>query len=178
MLIGVGTRKHGRQAGLRIGRADAQAAWPIRLGYLATVPPASVHSFADFLLTQPWPLQVFWPLQALLAVLHSDVPLQLLTPAQCTEPLSAACTVVLTVPMANRAAAALAIARPDLKFVMWISFGWMVAERQAGGRRRTPCTGPLRSHLAAFTYTGIESGTQGFCTQRKRLRMRCDQAVL
>jgi hypothetical protein len=32
--------------------------------------------------TQPWPLQLFMPLQLFFADLHSDVPLQELTPVQ------------------------------------------------------------------------------------------------
>ena len=40
--------------------------------------------------TQPWPLQVFWPLQLFLAVEHSEVPLQEFTPVQWTLAVSAA----------------------------------------------------------------------------------------
>ena len=43
-----------------------------------------MHSAAVFLLTQPWPLQLFWPLHWLLAVAQSDEPLQLLMPLQAT----------------------------------------------------------------------------------------------
>ena len=87
-----------------------------------SVPPALAHSAAVFLPTQPWPLQPFWPLHSLLAVLQSDVPLQLLTPAHLTLPSSAACTLVATVPSENRAAAVVASARPDFRFSMIGSF--------------------------------------------------------
>jgi hypothetical protein len=78
---------------------------------------------ADAFMFQPMPLQLFMPLQSFLAVLQSDVPLQLLTPAQCTDMSSAWATVrgALT---ANKAAAALAMARADLKWIdMEYSFG-------------------------------------------------------
>jgi hypothetical protein len=83
--------------------------------YLVTLPPASVHSLAEALLFHPMPLQLFRPLHSFLAVLQSDVPLQLFTPAQCTDMLSAACTKVIGALIANNAAAALAMAIADLK---------------------------------------------------------------
>jgi hypothetical protein len=83
--------------------------------YLTTLPPAAVHSLAEALLFQPMPLQLFWPLHSFLAVLQSDVPLQLFRPAQCTDMSSAAWATVRGAPMANKAAAALAMAIADLK---------------------------------------------------------------
>src|SRR4249920_1498188 len=116
---GVGRRpqlpnpRHTRQTptNTRVGSpSQVFAAW----AYLpvTTSPPASVHSLADLALTQPWPLQLFWPLQELLAVAHSLVPLQLLVPEHFTF-ASAACTVlVASRPVENRAAAAVAMATP------------------------------------------------------------------
>jgi hypothetical protein len=43
---------------------------------------AAVQSAFD-MDTQPWPLQLFMPLQLFFADLHSDVPLQEFTPVQC-----------------------------------------------------------------------------------------------
>ena len=40
--------------------------------------------------TQPWPLQLFMPLQLFLEDLHSEVPLQEFTPVQCMVAVSAA----------------------------------------------------------------------------------------
>jgi hypothetical protein len=83
--------------------------------YFTTLPPAAVHSLAEAFVFQPWPLQLFWPLHSLVAVLQSDVPLQLLTPEHFTDMSLAAWAVVTVAPMANKAAAALAIAIADLK---------------------------------------------------------------
>ena len=58
----------------------------------------------------PWPLQEFWPLQALCALLHAEVPLQELTPSQCILASSALATE--TAAVLNRRAAAVAIAAP------------------------------------------------------------------
>jgi hypothetical protein len=84
--------------------------------YLTTVPPAAVHSLADDFMFQPMPLQLFMPLHSFLAVLQSEVPLQLLMPAQCTV-ISAAWATVIGAVTANMAAAALAMAIADLKVV-------------------------------------------------------------
>ena len=45
-----------------------------------TVPPFASHAAADRAGSHPWPLQVFWPLHPLLAVLQALVPLQELIP--------------------------------------------------------------------------------------------------
>jgi hypothetical protein len=82
--------------------------------YLTTVPPAAVHSFSDALAFQPMPLQLLRPLHSLLAVLQSEWPLQLFTPAHLTVMLSACAVVVTTAPMENRAAAVLAKTMADL----------------------------------------------------------------
>jgi hypothetical protein len=62
--------------------------------------------------TQPVPLQLFMPLQLFFADLHSDVPLQELTPVQWTVAVSAA-TDTLASPDVNNIAAAAAIAALD-----------------------------------------------------------------
>jgi hypothetical protein len=62
--------------------------------------------------TQPWPLQLFIPLQLFLEDLHSDVPLQEFTPAQCMVAVSAA-TDTEANPEVNNIAAAAAIAALD-----------------------------------------------------------------
>ena len=56
------------------------------------------------------------PLQSFFAVLQSEVPLQLLMPAQWTD-MSSAWATVRGALMANKAAAALAIATADLNVV-------------------------------------------------------------
>ena len=47
-----------------------------------TLPPALVQAAASDASVKPWPLQAFWPLQALLAVLQALWPLQALIPEQ------------------------------------------------------------------------------------------------
>jgi hypothetical protein len=48
------------------------------------VPPFASHADFDFAGNHPWPLQEFWPLHALLAVLHALLPLQELIPVHMT----------------------------------------------------------------------------------------------
>ncbi len=64
---------------------------------------------------QPWPLQLFMPLHSFLAVLQSELPLQLLMPEHLTLMSAAAWAVVSGALTAHKAAAALAIATADLK---------------------------------------------------------------
>jgi hypothetical protein len=64
------------------------------------------------MLVQPVPLQLFWPLQLFFADLHSEVPLQELTPEHLTVAVSAA-TVTPTSPDVNSIAAAAANAALD-----------------------------------------------------------------
>jgi hypothetical protein len=52
------------------------------------------------------PLQEFWPLQALLALLQADWPLQEFTPSHLTFPVSAALAVVIAMVENMTAAAA------------------------------------------------------------------------
>jgi hypothetical protein len=72
---------------------------------------ASLQSAFD-MDVQPWPLQLFMPLQLFFADLHSDVPLQEFTPVQCTFAASAA-TDTVAIPEVNSIAAAAAIAVLD-----------------------------------------------------------------
>src|SRR4051812_3410187 len=44
----------------------------------------TVHSNEVLVVTKPWPLQAFWPLQALVALLQALWPLQALAPVQGT----------------------------------------------------------------------------------------------
>src|SRR5262249_22568148 len=54
--------------------------------FLIAALAASHSAWLSF--TQPWPLQAFWPLQALLAVWQADWPLQPFTPSHFTLPSS------------------------------------------------------------------------------------------
>src|SRR3569832_1205437 len=58
----------------------------------ATVPPFALQSLSD-IITQPLPLQPFWPAQAFSAVWHALLPLHALTPWHCTEPSDLAETI-------------------------------------------------------------------------------------
>jgi hypothetical protein len=79
---------------------------------LITVPPAAVQASALDCSTQPWPLQAFWPLQELLAVLHALWPLQALMPEHWTLSALAGALVRLTAPPINMAAAVAARVAP------------------------------------------------------------------
>jgi hypothetical protein len=68
---------------------------------------------------QPWPLQLFMPLQLFFADLHSEVPLQEFTPAQCMVAASAANEAVGTMEV-NSIAAAAAIAALDSLLICMI----------------------------------------------------------
>jgi hypothetical protein len=63
--------------------------------------------------TQPWPLQLFMPLQLFFADLHSDVPLQEFTPAQCEVGAASAANDTVGKAEVNSIAAAAAIAALD-----------------------------------------------------------------
>ena len=81
-------------------------------GEVYALPPAVLHS-AGVSITKPCPLQAFWPLQELFAVLHSLMPLQELPPSQWTLALlPSEEPPVAAQPVINRAAAVAAIARP------------------------------------------------------------------
>lgn len=74
----------------------------LRKNYCTTVPPFAWQT-ADVVATQPCPLQEFWPLQELVAVLQEPWPLQLLIPEQCT--VAAGAGVVAVVVWAKTAVA-------------------------------------------------------------------------
>ena len=81
-------------------------------GEVYALPPAVLHS-AGVSITKPCPLQAFWPLQELFAVLHSLMPLQELPPSQWTLALlPSEEPPVAAQPVINKAAAVAAIARP------------------------------------------------------------------
>jgi hypothetical protein len=103
---------------MRIPRPGAAAAWqqcsalpdsvPLIVDYFASALAlafAASHSDLD-IDTQPMPLQLFIPLQLFLADLHSEVPLQELTPEQCTAAASAATDTPVSPDVKNIAAAA------------------------------------------------------------------------
>lgn len=79
---------------------------------MTTLPPSFVHSSLLLFVTQPVPLQLFWPLHSFLAELHSEVPLHELTPEQCT-PVDSAATDTVVMPALNNTAAAAANAALD-----------------------------------------------------------------
>ncbi len=89
--------------------------------------------------TKPLPLQEFWPLQELLAVLHDDWPLHELTPSQWTFASSAEAVVIDATLNSRAAAVAMAVPETDLdinivKFLVLVS----------GRTRSTDC--PLIPH--------------------------------
>jgi hypothetical protein len=71
--------------------------------------------------TKPWPLQLFMPLQLFFALLHSEVPLQELTPVHFMVAASAANEVVVTA-VENNIAAAAAIAALDSLLICIFEF--------------------------------------------------------
>src|SRR5437773_4188413 len=77
----------------------------------------------------PLPLQEFWPLQALLALLHAECPLQELTPSHFTFPSSARAVVAATAENITAAAAARATVDRILEFIL-------DSPRRKIGRRR------------------------------------------
>jgi hypothetical protein len=91
-----------------------------------TVPPFSVHSSADPDRIQPWPLQEFWPAQALSAVLHFDVPLQELMPWHFTEaaPFVSPADAGIITALENKAAAEVASANLAIEFMINLQRLW------------------------------------------------------
>ncbi|HEV7613004.1 MAG TPA: hypothetical protein VGO37_14085 [Steroidobacteraceae bacterium] len=78
---------------------------------------ASLQSSFD-MDVQPWPLQLFMPLQLFFADLHSDMPLQEFTPAQCVLPASASpANDTVGTAEVNSIAAAAAMAALDSLFI-------------------------------------------------------------
>src|SRR5260370_32494250 len=83
--------------------------------YLAFAFAAS-HS-ALVISRNPLPLQEFWPLQALLALLHAECPLQELTPSHFTFPSAALAVLTATAENITAAAAARATLDRILEFI-------------------------------------------------------------
>src|SRR5437763_15812937 len=85
----------------------------------ATLPPLVVQS-CELVSVTPWPLQPFWPLQALLALLHAPWPLHSLIPSQRTALL----VFFSVLPFANAApdtnSEATAVARTAFFIDMWV----------------------------------------------------------
>src|SRR5580704_17244886 len=82
-----------------------------RSAYLASFAFAFAAAQSALLIsTKPLPLQEFWPLQELLALLQADWPLQEFTPVQCT--VSSAAAAVPTKAVPKSIAAAVATATP------------------------------------------------------------------
>src|ERR1700761_3238516 len=79
--------------------------------YLPALALAASH-LAWVISTKPWPLQEFWPLQELLALLQADLPLQELTPSHLT--LASSALAVDTKAVENITAAAAARATLDI----------------------------------------------------------------
>src|SRR5262249_46164513 len=110
-----------------------------------TWPPAASHSAALFLVTQPCPLHWFSPLHSWVAVLHSDSPLQPLTPAHFTAPSCAAKAVVAAAPAASSVKAATAATAPkSLRFMILPPGLWGCGDETPGE------TGTLRAMRAAL----------------------------
>lgn len=53
--------------------------------YFISLPPLAEHSLAE-VEVKPLPLQLFWPLHALVSVLHAEWPLQAFIPVHFTVP--------------------------------------------------------------------------------------------
>lgn len=75
-------------------------------------PPASLHAFLDAIIANPFPLQVFIPLQELFAVLQSLIPLHEFVPKHLTLFICPLAIAEVTGAAANPNAAAVAMAIP------------------------------------------------------------------
>ncbi len=99
-----------------------------------TVPPFASQAFADLAGRNPLPLQEFWPLHALSAVLQALLPLQALIPMQWTLAAFLAEAVVTDAPFMASAIAAMARLVPEtILYFMLISLG--------NGSRTERCVG-------------------------------------
>jgi hypothetical protein len=81
------------------------------------LPPAAVQAAASAVLTQPWPLQAFRPLQELVAVLQALWPLQELAPTHFTPSAANDAVGATIAPAENIAAAAAASMMPEVFFI-------------------------------------------------------------
>jgi hypothetical protein len=120
----------GAQGGAGLGSGVLRRPIPFRhpCNYFAAAAfaLASLQSALD-MDVQPWPLQLFIPLQLFFADLHSEVPLQEFTPVQCIVAASAA-TETVAKPELNNIAAAAAIAALDTLLICMIGSS-IVVER-------------------------------------------------
>jgi hypothetical protein len=108
-----------------------------------TVPPFASQAAADSAGRNPWPLQEFWPLHALLAVLQALWPLQALIPMHSTLAIFLAEAVVTDAPFMASAIAAMARLVPEaILYFMLISLG--------NGSRTEPCEGLQASPQLLF----------------------------
>src|SRR5712692_3025714 len=160
------------------GWGDTIKTWcpPSRSHFSATtLPPLSVQAFSLFVSVVPWPLQPFWPLQALFALWHEPWPLHSLTPAHLTTVLDAFCSFSLAwaAPDANSEPTAAAITAPfsislTIGFLSRVGYcrsslakrGYVTADaalrdrtadpvRYSGGARRRGCLRASRCPAAA-----------------------------
>jgi hypothetical protein len=98
-----------------------------------TVPPFFSHALADLAGRNPLPLQAFWPLHALSAVLQAPFPLQALIPIQWTLAFFAEAGVTDTPFMASAIAAMARPAPETILYFMLISLGnRSISERHVG----------------------------------------------
>jgi hypothetical protein len=98
-----------------------------------TVPPFFSQAFADLVGRNPWPLQAFWPLHALFAVLQALWPLQALIPIQWTLAFLAEEGVTDTPFIASAIAAMARLVPETILYFMLISLGNRSrSERQMG----------------------------------------------
>jgi hypothetical protein len=106
----VGDRAQGRDQAF----TDARSRFFVPTIYFAAAAfaLASLQSAFD-MDTQPWPLQLFMPLQLFFADLHSDVPLQEFTPTQCVVGAASAANDTAGKAEVNNIAAAAAIVALD-----------------------------------------------------------------
>jgi hypothetical protein len=95
-----------------------------------TLPPWLVHSSAEAVGTQPWPLQAFRPLQELLALLQALWPLQALMPEHCTSADWVAFS-ELAQPATNSKAAAAARDAPEILRILLIVSSHVMGSRIA-----------------------------------------------
>src|SRR5438132_8281636 len=122
--------------------------------YLAatTLPPLSAQSLSVFTSVMPWPLQPFWPLQALLAPWHEPWPLHSLMPAHFTALADAffAFSLAWAAPEASSEPTAAAITAPFIISLTIISLsGWDWVWRLLGASLATCAYVTIRRWLGA-----------------------------
>jgi hypothetical protein len=103
---------------------------------------AASHSVFD-METQPWPLQLFMPLQLFFADLHSEVPLQELTPEQCTVAVSAATETPVSPDVKNMAAVAAIAAFDNLVICIVVTLVSYDCQRDCCALSKTEPTGKI-----------------------------------